>query len=240
MSRNKLVTKTQLLALILFSGALNPPVFSQQVPASSVPAQAPALMQTIELPVIMREKVVAGSTPIDTKIEAKLEVATLVNGVVIPKGTVLSGEVTESSAKTATAPSHLAIRIDSAQWKNGSLPIKAYLTAWYYPEVAMSAQDVSYQPADVAQSPKNWNGAGTYPQPGNLAAHPFPNADQQHDQGAPNTPGSTTAKNRALMKYIESSTKDDGTVVLTSTHSTIKLDKITTYVLANGDLIRRN
>ena len=42
------------------------------------------------------------------------------------------------------------------------------------------------------------------------------------------------------MSYIESSTKDDGTVVLSSSHSTIKLDKITTYVLANGDLMRRN
>jgi hypothetical protein len=222
------------LLLVLCGMAL----FGQQT--SSVPTSAPTPLRAIELPVIMRDKVAAGATSVGTKVEAKLLVATLVNSVVIPKGAVLSGEIIESSAKTATDPSHLAIRMDSAQWKNGSLPIKAYLTAWYYPEVTIPGQDVSYQPTDVAQSPKNWNGAGTYPQPGNPASQPFPGRDQGHDQGPPSTQASTSGKRRALIRYIESATKDDGIVVLSSSHSTIKLDKITTYVLANSDLMPHN
>jgi hypothetical protein len=39
------------------------------------------------------------------------------------------------------------------------------------------------------------------------------------------------------MKKIESATGSDGTVILTSTHSNIKLDKSTTYVLAATDLL---
>jgi len=38
------------------------------------------------------------------------------------------------------------------------------------------------------------------------------------------------------MKYIESTRAGDGGVTLTSEHSTIKLDRLTTYVLAPGDL----
>jgi hypothetical protein len=56
---------------------------------------------------------------------------TLLNGTVISKGAVLSGEVIESMAKSPTEPSRLAVRMDSAQWKNGSAPVKFYLTPWY-------------------------------------------------------------------------------------------------------------
>src|ERR1700687_5445684 len=71
----------------------------------AVSSPAPGL----EFPVVMRQKVEAGKTLVGTKIEAKLTVATLVNGVVIPEDAVLSGEVIESSAKTAADPSRLAI-----------------------------------------------------------------------------------------------------------------------------------
>jgi hypothetical protein len=209
-------------------------LFGQQAPVATNASQLR------EFPVIMREKISAGTMPIGTKVEAKLLVATLVNGVVIPRGALLSGEVTESVAKSAAEPSRLAIRMDSAQWKNGSAPIKAYLTAWYYPEVTMSNQDLSYEPADAAKSPRNWNGAGTYPDQNNPASQPFPGRDQGHDSPASPPAASSISKRRVLMKNIESTTTGDGAVILTSNHGTIKLDKITTYVLANGDLMPRN
>jgi hypothetical protein len=39
------------------------------------------------------------------------------------------------------------------------------------------------------------------------------------------------------MKHVESVINADGSVTLTSMHSNIKLDKLTTYVLATGDLV---
>jgi hypothetical protein len=42
------------------------------------------------------------------------------------------------------------------------------------------------------------------------------------------------------MKNVESDRSSDGAVALTSTHSNIKLDKTTTYVLAVGDLLPKN
>jgi hypothetical protein len=190
----------------------------------------------LEFPVIMRQNVTAGNTPTGTKVQAKLIAGTLVSGVVIPQGAILSGEVTESAAKSATEPSRLAIRMDSAQWKNGSAPIKVYLTAWYYPLGTMANQDLSYEPPDAARSPRNWNGAGTYPDPNNPASQPFPGRDRDSDSGAATTPASNISKHRALMKNIESTSTSDGVVILTSKHGNIKLDKITTYVLASGDL----
>ena len=109
------------LTVVLGSAAL----LSQRAPA---PSSSPA---GLEFPVIMRQNVAAGTTPIGTKVQAKLLVATLVDGVVVPRGAILSGEVTESVKKSKTDPSRLAIRMDSAQWKNGAAPIKVYLTAWF-------------------------------------------------------------------------------------------------------------
>jgi hypothetical protein len=77
--------------------------------------------------------VAAGKTPVGAKIKARLAVATLIDGKVIPRSAVFSGEVIDSAAKTATDPSRLAIRMDSVVWKKGSASLTAYLTAWYYP-----------------------------------------------------------------------------------------------------------
>lgn len=103
------------------------PLLAQQttaVPGSSVAR---------EFPVLLQQNVIAGRTAVGTKVQAKLTVATLVDGIVIPKNAVFYGEVAQSAAKSKTLPSLLAIRMDSVQWKNGSQPLKVYLTAWYYP-----------------------------------------------------------------------------------------------------------
>jgi hypothetical protein len=208
-------------------------LFGQQSPTAPTPSQ------WLEFPVIMRQNIAAGKTPVGTKVEAKLIAATLVGSAVIPQGATLSGEVTESAAKAADEPSRLAIRMDSALWKNGSAQIKVYLTAWYYPMATMPNQDLSYQPPDAAQSPRNWNGAGTYPDPNNPASRPFPGRDTGQGSGATPSPSSNISKHRALLENIESTSQSDGTVTLTSTHMNIKLDKVTTYVLASGDLMPR-
>lgn len=198
------------------------------------PAAVPIPSGAHEFPAVMRQNVVAGATPVGTKIQARLVIATLVDGVVIPRDAVLSGEVTESVAKSKSDPSRLAIRLDSAQWKNGSAPIKAYLTAWYYPPEPLAEQNLAYHP-DYSQSPKGWNGAGTYPDPNNPASQPFPGRDSNKDQGPEAaSPASNISKHRLLMKNVDATRQDDGAVTLTSAHSNIKLDKVTTYVLISG------
>jgi hypothetical protein len=224
------------LTVVLGSAAL----LSQQTPSSSA---------GLELPVIMRQNVAAGATPVGTKVQAKLAVATLVDGVVVPRDAILSGEVTESVAKSATGPSRFAIRMDSAQWKKGSAPIvlslapKVYLTAWYYPVATMTAQDVLYQPADGAHGAKNSNGMGTYPDRKNPASQqqPFPGSDADRDSSAaPASPASSISTHRVLIKNVESTRNGDGAVSLTSKSFNIKIDKTTTYVLATGDLLPTN
>lgn len=199
----------------------------------------PASSQGVEFPVVMRQAVDAGKTPVGTKVQAKLVAATLLNGVVVPRDAVLDGEVTESVAKSKTNPSRLAICMDTAQWKNGSAPVRVYLTAWYYPEVEMMNQDISYGPADAANSKQKWNGMGTYPDPNNpVSQDKFPGRDSGADPGPGSvTPSSSIAKHRVLMKHIESTPGKDGGVTLTSDHATIKLDRLTTYVLAASDLL---
>ena len=227
------IATTALLTILLTSSA----VLSQQKPA------APGSTAGQEFPVIMRQNVAAGKTPVGTKIQATLVVATMANGVVIPRDALLSGEVTESVAKTKTDPSRLAVRMDSAEWKNGSAAIKVYLTSWYYPVVGMRAQDLSYQPADATTNNKRtWNGMGTYPDPNNpVSQQRFPGGDLNKDTGlAPATTASSISQHRELMKSVESTRESDGAIALTSTHLNLKLDKTTTYVLASGDLPPKN
>jgi len=191
----------------------------------------------VEFPVTMRQNVKAGLTAAGTKVSAKLAVATLVKGTVIPQNAILSGEVTESKAKSAAEPSRLAIRMDTAQWKNSSVPIKVYLTAWIYPLAMMLP---SQDPADISPSvqgaPIPRNGISIYSDP-NAASSPPNGADNDPSQRAPD---SSISKHRVLMKNVEPTRDTQGMVTLSSKRSTIKLDKQTTYVFAAGGLLPIN
>ncbi len=225
----KMISKTitarpEVLIVVFASAAL----LSQPTPAArSSPAG-------LEFPVIMRQKIAAGKTPVGTKVQAKLAISTLVNGVVFPQDAIFSGEVTESAAKSATGPSHLAIRMDSAQWSNGSAPIKVYLTAWYYPLAPTTNQDLSSGLPDAGNSPRLRTG-GAFPGARNPAS-PFPGSEPGAGKDTAPKPASGISQHRVLMKNVESTRNSDGAVTLTSKHSNIKLDQQTTYVLAAGAL----
>src|SRR5579859_1553602 len=150
----------------------------------------------LEFPVIMRQKVEAGATPVGTKVEARLTLATLVDHAVIPQDAVLSGEVTESVEKSAKGPSRLGIRMDSAQWKNGSVPIKVYLTAWFYPLVRRVPKDLS----DDENSGPLAAGANRR----NRSARSYPGWDPDtNPSGAQPTPASGTSGPHILLKDVE-------------------------------------
>jgi len=198
----------------------------------------PSSTAGLELPVIMRQNVVAGTTAVGTKIEAKLAVATLVNGVVVPQSAILSGEVTESVAKSATAPSCLTIRMDSAQWKNGSTPINVYLTAWYYPPAPLKTNlDLSSGLPDTSD-PGDWGASNTHKH--HSRSQPTAPIEGQDTNPAPPSPESSISKHRMLMKDVESARNREGAIRLTSKRFNIKLDKQTTYVLADGNLLPTN
>jgi hypothetical protein len=219
-----------LLTLLLASAAVG-----QTKPASTDSAAG------LEFPVIMRQNVTAGATAVGTKVRGKLTLATLVNGVVIPPYAILSGEVIESVPKSASSPSRLAIRLESAEWKNGSvaarldLPKTVYLTAWYYPLAIRENQETPYGAADPINAPRPWSGSGNIR---NNPLGPAATHDPSTDPGiVPPRPGSDTPQHRVVMKNVESARNRDGAVTLTSRESNIKLDKTETYVFASGDLL---
>ncbi len=188
-----------------------------------------------ELPIILRQSVEAGKTAVGTKVEARLVMATMINGAVLPRGAVISGEVTESVAKSNNSPSLLALRMDSAQWKNGEAKFKVYLTAWYYPPAPpMAPPDISYGPPG---DNRNWGGVNP-----TVDTTDPPNPSQrlstQQDNGVNAVaPGSMISSKRVLMKNMKSVSSADGAVVLVSSRSNIKLNKVTTYVLAINELL---
>jgi len=188
-----------------------------------------------EFPLTLQQSVTAGKTPVGSKIQAKLSIATLVEGKVIPRNATFSGEVTESVAKTKTGPSLLAIRMDSAQWKDGSASIKIFLTGWYYPTINEAGQDLQYGPQEPAN--RTWNGQGQYPDPNSKVYRPFPGDDSGKKSSVPDTPSSATSNHRERMKDVQTERGADGTIALTSKNSNIKLERYTTYVLSATDPI---
>ncbi|HYM76784.1 MAG TPA: hypothetical protein VE377_12460 [Candidatus Dormibacteraeota bacterium] len=205
-------------------------LFGQQ---GAAPVAAPVAEP--EFPVMLQQNVTAGKTPVGFKIQAKLSIATLMGGTVIPRNATLSGEVIESIAKTATDPSRLAIRMDSVQWKNGSVPVKVFITDWYYPTISEAGQNLQYGPPQPAN--RTWNGQGQYPDPNSKVYRPFPSDGTEQSSSVPATPSSTTSNHKTQMKDIQAERSGDGTIALTSKHANIKLEKYTTYVLSAGDLV---
>jgi hypothetical protein len=202
-------------------------------PLDAAGSKEPAVPTVREFPVLLQQKVVAGKTQVGTKVQAKLGVATLVEGKVIPRNAVFSGEIVESSAKTASAPSRLAIKMDSVQWKTGSATITTYLTAWYYPTTTETGQDLRYGPPQDAKT--GWNGQGAYPDPNSKSYKPFPGSDTGQTSSVPDTPSSAVAHHRIPMKDVDTTQSDEGIITISSSHMNLKLDRLTTYVLATGN-----
>jgi hypothetical protein len=231
----------------LFAESLSERSSSAQSSSAQSSSNTPGSFPGLEFPAVISQNVVAGTTPVGTKIRAKLAVATLVNGVVVPRDAILSGEIVESVAKTASGPSRLAVFMESAQWKGGAAPTalrfntKLYLTAWYYPQAPLSPYPLSAQAGAAASLPStHGNGVSNYPNPTYRApnapsSRPFPSDDADRN-GDPSSPASGVSQHRVLMKDVESARSREGAVTLTSTHSNIKLNKTTTYVFAAGVL----
>ncbi|HTM36012.1 MAG TPA: hypothetical protein VL156_04655 [Terriglobales bacterium] len=194
---------------------------------------APGCM-ACELPVLLRQSVEAGKTAVGTKVEGRLMMATMIAGGVVPRGAVLSGEVIESVAKSHDSPSRLAIRMDSAQWKNGGAKLKVYLTAWYYPPEPMAPPNISYVPPGDR---RNWG--GTDPTVDTTdPPNPAQRLSTQQDSGTnAAAPASVISGKRVLMQNVKTASGADGSVVLVSSHSNIKLNKVTTYILATTELV---
>jgi hypothetical protein len=195
--------------------------FSVAQQTSSLPVSGAAR----EFPMVLESNVVAGKTVVGTKIHARLSVATLEEGTVIPRNALFTGEVIESKAKTASEASRIAIRMDSAQWKNGSAAVKLYLTAWYYPAVAEAGQNLQYGPTQPAN--RTWNGQGQYPDPNSKSYKPFPGGDSDSNVSNPDAPSSVTSNHRVAMTNVELERSSDGTIAIVSHKANL---------LASGDL----
>lgn len=221
----RMAAVTILVHCVLGSGALA---------GQQKPTEPPTFSAVREFPMLMEQGVTAGKTSAGTKIQARLQVATLVDGTVIPRNAIFSGEVIESVAKTKTDPSRLAIRMDSVQWKNGlaAVAVKVFLTAGYYPPMDAMGQNLQYGPQQPAN--RTWNGEGQYPDPNSKSYKPFPGTES--DKGAvPDTPSTTTSNHRVVMKDVETVNGADGSVALVSKRNNLKLDKLTTYVFAGAE-----
>jgi hypothetical protein len=182
-----------------------------------------------EFPVVLQQSVEAGKTPVGTKVQGKLAIATLFHGIVIPRDAVVSGVIFESVAKSANAPSRLGIRMESAKWKNQSTcMMKAYLMPLYYPMTAQSMQGPPNASPDLdSRSLNGPNQSGSSP----MSSPSFSGGNSEALQGTiPDIP--TISSRPVSMKNVVMEPKDEGGIELVSEHANIKLNKMTTYILA--------
>jgi hypothetical protein len=184
-----------------------------------------------EFPVVLQQSVEAGKTPVGTKIQAKLAVATLFHGILVPRNAVISGVIFESVGKSGKAPSRLGIRMENAKWKDESTcMMKAYLMPLYYAMMAQSAQAVPNASPDPEDS-RTLNGPAQSSSP--MSQQPFPDNSAASRGAIPDTP--LLSSRPVSMKNVRIEPIEDGGVALVSEHANIKLHKMTTYILAAID-----
>lgn len=196
-------------------------IAQQSHSASSLPLR--------EFPVVLQQNVEAGKTPVGTKVEAKLTVATLFHGTVIPRNATVSGVIFESIAKSSKTPSRLGIRMEAARWKGQSTcMMKAYLMPLYY-AMNQSMQGLPNESPDLDS--RSLNGPAQSSSP--MQQRPFPENSQASQATIPDAP--TMSSRPVAMKDVTFEPVSDGGIELVSEHATIKLHKMMTYVLAAID-----
>jgi hypothetical protein len=102
----------------------------QQQPTTTAPGS-----EVQEFPVVFQRSVTAGKTPVGTTVQAKLSMATLLNGIVVPQNAKFSGEIVVSQARTKNQASRLSLRMDSVSWENGSARVKVFLSDRFSPRI---------------------------------------------------------------------------------------------------------
>jgi len=193
---------------------------AQKTPPSS-PRPAPH-----EFPLTLQQSVESGKAKIGTKVQAKLATATLFQGTVIPRNALFSGVVIESDAKTAKERAKLAIRMETAEWKDHSISLTAYLLPLSYLNTEQAAQALPNESPDP--SSRTMNDAGQ--DAGSPMQRPFPTNDSQAAQSA--IPQTATSNRPVPMKNVTVALADEGGAALVCEHANIKLYKMTTYVFA--------
>ena len=177
-----------------------------------------------QFPLVLQQSVESGKANIGTKVQAKLAVATMFEGTVIPRNAVFSGVVIESTPKSAKEPAKLAIRMETAEWKHGATSITAYLLPLYYPATTQSAPNFGDAPQESGpdgagqhSSSESPMGRQSSPPPGSQSA-------------IPEVP--STSNRPVQIKNVTVALADEGGAALVSEHSNIKLFRMTTYVFA--------
>jgi hypothetical protein len=87
--------------------------------------------RALQLPVTVEKTIEANKVHAGDSVRFRLEQPTLVgNGVVMPTGTILVGEVIESVALQNGSPSKLSVIVGRAEWKQQSIPLRAFIGAF--------------------------------------------------------------------------------------------------------------
>lgn len=180
-----------------------------------------------EFALVLQQSIESGKATIGTKVQAKLAVATMFEGTVIPRNALFSGVVIESTLKSANEPAKLAIRMETAEWKHGSTSITAYLLPLYYPAMTQSLPNFGDSPQQ--SGPNTPDGTGQPSSSESPMRHPsFPTDESQSA-----IPEVSTSSNRPVqIKNVAVALADEGGAALVSEHGNIKLFKLTTYVFA--------
>jgi hypothetical protein len=207
-----------------------------QLPPPAPPPPPP--QPSLEFPASLQTKIVAGSTAAGTEVHAKLTLATLVGGVVIPEDAIFSGHVEQSVAKTKDTPSLLKIKFESAKWKKGSAPLNLYLVSCYYPVEFNNSttDDRSGVHGDIGITMGGTPPPNSVPRSatGTSAIGPM---DASHQDNFPDTRSvgtlSEVSKHWVRMEKVDTVPSPEGGLQMTSADRTIKLDRNTIYLLRN-------
>jgi hypothetical protein len=201
----------------------------------------PAAAVAQEFPAVFERKVVAGQVAQGSEFHARLKMATLVRGVVVPEGAELRGVVEESAAKSGDSPSRLKIHITQLKWGAGEMALDLYLTDHYDRELtpgnSMSAEQgkTDLPVKGTGSEPSGWRNEGFTSRPvrgtpSSLRTIPLGSDDFDKKNREPSAaPEKAAAATHGKLDGIESVRDASGAILLTSRTHTIKLGRELVY-----------
>jgi hypothetical protein len=213
------------------------PILFASLALQAQPARV-ATASAQEFPALLTHDIEAGKTTTGTPVNARLMMGTLMSGVVIPEGAVLSGTVEESVAAKDKAPARLRVHITQVQWQSRTAPLNIYLVDQFYPKNAnQSSQNAEYDASssgrnDVKLRTRNTLERGGFESHTTVEVSDPASSMKSADSIKPDPPhpGQNSGLSpRAKLKNATAVRDGEGRVTILSSDKKLKLDRGTCY-----------
>jgi hypothetical protein len=214
------------LLLIVLVSAIG--VFAVDPPATAPATQGP---DNLSIPAQLSKTIDTKKCKAGDTVELKtLEPVLVSNGLVMPEHTKLHGKIVGAASRNNDKPSWVLLMVDRAEWKDHTVPLRAFVTSQITMKAKVEAQnDSSFEGAiNLPDSLHRWHSSRTQSNPSELgvsASHPLRDGTVEE--------GQAQQLSYQQLEDVHLLQAKNGAVFLLSQKDHLKLPSGTMFMLRN-------